>query len=53
MTDKWWRVSGAFGLGWFVLFASSPQCNSAVLTPPVPAPGIIPPGVPPSGDGPA
>jgi len=21
MTDKWWRVTGAFGLGWFVLFA--------------------------------
>jgi hypothetical protein len=21
MADKWWRVSGAFGLGWFVLFA--------------------------------
>jgi Domain of unknown function (DUF4386) len=20
MTDKWWRVTGAFGLGWFVLF---------------------------------
>ena len=21
MTDKWWRISGAFGLEWFVLFA--------------------------------
>jgi hypothetical protein len=20
MTDKWWRVTGAFGLGWFILF---------------------------------
>jgi hypothetical protein len=21
MTDKWWRMTGACGLGWFILFA--------------------------------